>query len=204
VTACTPLTLGTDGWLRGAQRRPSPHFDARPAGTSIDLLLLHNISLPPGCFNGDAIERLFLGTLDCRADPFYAQLVGLRVSAHFLIRRDGSLLQFVGCHDRAWHAGVSCFEGRTSCNDYSLGVELEGTDFIAFAAAQYRVLAELTSALRTALPLAAVRGHSEVAAGRKTDPGPFFDWPRYLRDAVVPAAWRPAPPDDAAPMAPPA
>jgi AmpD protein len=184
-----PLTLAADGWVEGLRRLPSPHFDARPPQQSIDLLLIHNISLPPGVFGGAAIEQLFTGILDGDADPFYGALRGLRVSAHFLIRRDGALTQFVSCHDRAWHAGPSSFDGRPRCNDYSIGVELEGTDFMPFEPAQYDALAQLTCALRAALPLAAVRGHADVAPGRKTDPGPFFDWARYARCAALPTAW---------------
>jgi len=191
-TAHQVLTLCADGWLASARRVPSPHCDARPPGTAIDLLLIHNISLPPGVFGGDAIERLFAGTLADGDDPFFAALRGLRVSAHFLLRRDGEIVQFVSVHNRAWHAGASRFAGRAGCNDFSVGVEIEGSDFAPFADAQYTALARLTRALRAALPLAAVRGHSDVAPGRKTDPGPHFDWRRYARAARLPAIWLPA------------
>lgn len=169
------------GWLRGARERPSPHRDARPAGAVVDLLVVHHISLPPGRFSGDAIERLFTGRLDPCAHPYYAQLSGLRVSAHFLVRRRGELLQFVGCDERAWHAGASAFLGRERCNDFSIGVELEGDGSTRFTEAQYRRLAALTALLCARHPLRWVAGHSDIAPGRKVDPGPFFDWTRYLQ-----------------------
>ena len=160
-------------------------------GLPVELLVLHNISLPPGHFGGGCIERLFCAELDARAHPFLEQLANVRVSAHFLIERDGCITQFVSCKERAWHAGASSFEGRAACNDFSVGVELEGTDFTAFEAAQYAALAVLTTALRAALPLRAVRGHSQISPGRKTDPGPMFDWSRFARAAQLPAAWLP-------------
>jgi AmpD protein len=180
-----------DGWLVGARRCPSPNFDARPAGAAIELLLIHNISLPPGVFGGDTIEALFTNRLVPQAHPFLATLAGLRVSSHFLIERDGRVTQFVSCRARAWHAGATEFEKRRACNDFSLGVELEGTDFVAFDAAQYAALARLTRALRVRYPLRAVRGHQHVALGRKTDPGPFFDWQRFAAAAALPAALLP-------------
>ena len=180
------LQVGADGWAAGVRRVASPHFDARPAVAAgdprIDLVVLHCISLPPGRFGGDGIARFFAGILDCDGHPFYARLRGVRVSAHFLIGRDGALTQFVSCRDRAWHAGASAFEGRSGCNDFSIGVELEGCEYEPFADAQYATLAVLLSGLRSAYPLRAVRGHSEVAPGRKTDPGPLFDWTRLRRD----------------------
>ena len=157
----------------------------------IELLVLHNISLPPGRFGSGCVERLFLGSLDAAAHPFLELLAGLHVSAHFLIERDGRATQFVGCHQRAWHAGASVFEGRSGCNDFSIGVELEGTDFTAFEPAQYVTLARLTTALRSELPLRAVRGHCHVAPERKTDPGPLFDWHRFAALADLPARWLP-------------
>jgi len=169
------------GWFRRARRLPSPNFDARPQGAVVDLLVIHHISLPPGRFSGDAIERLFTNRLDADSHPVLASVASLRVSAHFLIRRRGELLQFVGGDARAWHAGVSCFLDRERCNDFSIGVELEGTGEHRFTEAQYRVLASLTHALRARWPLRWVAGHSDVAPGRKTDPGPCFDWPRYNR-----------------------
>ena len=167
--------------MRGARQLRSPNCDARPDGSVIDLLVIHNISLPPRVYGGDAIADLFRNRLDLSAHPFYASLAGLRVSAHFLIRRDGELVQFVDCGKRAWHAGVSQFQGRSRCNDFSIGIELEGSDFDPFEAAQYRQLAALTLALRRRYPLPHVVGHSDIAPGRKTDPGPYFDWARYRR-----------------------
>ena len=140
---------------------------------------MHAISLPPGEFGGSGIESLFLNRLDPAAHPYYAGIAHLRVAAHFLIRRDGELLQFVPCGKRAWHAGESSWRGRPRCNDYSIGIELEGTDEVAFEDAQYAVLADLARALRGAYPIADIAGHSDVAPGRKTDPGPCFDWPRF-------------------------
>jgi AmpD protein len=168
-----------DGWLAAARRAPSPNFDARPDGGAIDLLVVHNISLPPDDFSTDAIERFFTNTLDANAHPYFATISTLRVSAHFLIRRNGTLIQFVSCNDRAWHAGVSSYQGRERCNDFSIGVELEGSDTQPFDAAQYQTLADLTRALTAIYPIQAVVGHSAIAPGRKTDPGPCFDWSLY-------------------------
>jgi len=158
----------------------SPNQDERPAGTEITLLVVHSISLPPGEYGGDAIERLFTNRLDAAAHPYFREIADLRVSSHFLIRRDGELVQFVPVERRAWHAGVSNWRGRERCNDFSIGVELEGADDGPFEAAQYRRLAALIRALRAALPLRDIAAHSDVAHGRKTDPGPGFDWPRLL------------------------
>ncbi len=174
----SPWTLDAEGWVTAARRVPSPNCDDRPAGEAIVLVVIHNISLPPGEFGGAAIEALFTNRLDPAAHPYYASLKDLRVSAHFLIRRDGELIQFVPCSKRAWHAGESCWRGRQRCNDFSLGIELEGSDDLPFTDAQYAVLAELLAALRTAYPLEAAAGHSDIAPGRKTDPGPYFDWGR--------------------------
>lgn len=168
------------GWISGVRRIRSPNHDRRPPGASIELLVIHNISLPPGEFGGDAIERLFTNTLDTGAHPYYAQLQGLKVSAHFLIRRDGEIIQFVPCAKRAWHAGVSSWRGRERCNDFSLGIELEGDDYQPFAAAQYAALARLTRRLCRTYPIRGIAGHADIAPQRKTDPGPFFDWQRYL------------------------
>lgn len=190
-TGAPLLGVASDGWVNGARRDPSPHFDARPPGSTIELLVIHNVSLPPGAFGSGDIARLFTNRLDVAAHPFFATLAGLRVSAHFLIERDGALTQFVSCLDRAWHAGASEFEGRPRCNDYSIGIELEGTDFAPFEAAQYATLASLTRALRAAFPLRAIRGHADIACGRKTDPGPFFDWLRYAQLASLDSALLP-------------
>jgi N-acetyl-anhydromuramoyl-L-alanine amidase len=186
------FVIDASGWVAQARHVPSPNHDARPAGARVELLLIHNISLPPGEFGTGDIERLFTNGLDHDAHPYFATLRALRVSAHFLIARDGRLTQFVGCADRAWHAGESLFEGRPRCNDFSLGIELEGTDTLAYTDAQYDVLARLGRALFAAYPLRAVRGHSDVSAPRKTDPGSAFDWPRFARAlAVDPAAFAP-------------
>lgn len=159
----------------------SPNADRRPPGVAVTLVVVHGISLPPGRFGGDAIERLFTNRLDPAAHPSFGDLAALRVSAHFLVRRDGSLVQFVGCDDRAWHAGASAWKGRERCNDYSIGIELEGTDDRAYTAAQYRRLARLIRRLRRRYPLDDLAGHSDIAPGRKTDPGPAFDWDRLRR-----------------------
>lgn len=174
------ISIDPAGWCNSALAIPSPNCDARPEGVQPELLVIHNISLPPGEFAGDAIVQLFTNQLDCTAHPDYAALEHLRVSAHFLIRRDGVLLQFVSTHARAWHAGASSFAGRQRCNDFSIGIELEGSDDQPFEEEQYIVLAALTRALVQAHPLSAVAGHSEIAPLRKTDPGPYFDWARYL------------------------
>ena len=157
----------------------SPNCDARPAGIEVTLLVLHSISLPRGAYGGDAIERLFTNRLDPRAHPSFGEIAALRVSAHFLVRRSGELVQFVPVQARAWHAGASRWRGRERCNDFSVGVELEGTDDTAFAGVQYATLAGLLRALRKALPLREVAAHSDVAPGRKNDPGARFDWLRF-------------------------
>lgn len=175
------------GLMRGARYVASPHCDERPSGTAVDLLVIHGVSLPPGEFGGPWIERLFLGTLPMDAHPYFASIATLKVSSHLLIRRDGELLQFVPFHKRAWHAGASSFQGREACNDFSIGVELEGADDIAYEPAQYTRLAAATHALIRAYPGIAsshIVGHSDVAPGRKTDPGPAFDWARY-RDILA-------------------
>jgi AmpD protein len=175
----TPFHIGADGWCVEAQHEPSPNFDVRPECAAPDLLVIHNISLPPGGFGGPYIADLFCNRLDFDAHPYFDQLRNLRVSAHFLIRRDGAVVQFVSANDRAWHAGASSFCGRERCNDFSIGIELEGTDFEAFETAQYDALAALTQALQDRYRLVDVTGHEHIAPGRKTDPGPFFDWARY-------------------------
>jgi AmpD protein len=158
--------------------RPSPNFDARPAGLPISLVVLHSISLPPGEFGGDAIEQLFTNRLDWDAHPYYAGIRGLRVSAHFMVRRDGALLQFVSCEQRAWHAGRSVWRGREHCNHYSIGIELEGLEGNAFEPVQYTQLARLMRALAARYPIDEAVGHEDVAPGRKADPGAGFDWSR--------------------------
>lgn len=168
------------GWLSGVKRVASPNHDARPPHTPIELLVIHNISLPPSEYGGDAIERFFTNTLDHSEHPFYEQIKGVRVSSHFLVRRDGQLIQFVPANKRAWHAGVSTWRGRSRCNDFSIGIELEGSDFEPYTERQYHALAMLTRRLKRAYPIGGIVGHSDIAPERKTDPGPFFDWERYL------------------------
>jgi AmpD protein len=163
-----------------ARRVPSPNFDERPALEPVTLVVLHSISLPPGEFGGDAIERLFTNRLDPQSHPAFAELRELRVSAHFLLRRDGELLQFVPIEKRAWHAGASRWRGRARCNDFSVGIELEGTDRLGFTDPQYAQLARLVRELRARLPLRDVAAHSDIAPGRKSDPGVRFDWLRFL------------------------
>ena len=182
-----PLSLDADGWLidaPGVTRLPSPNVDARPNDDAVSLLVIHNISLPPGEFGGPYIADLFLNRLDLDAHPWFARLEGLRVSAHFFVRRDGSIVQFVASTQRAWHAGVSQHAGRERCNDFSVGIELEGTDTQPFTDAQYASLAQLDAALRARHPIVAVRGHEHIAPGRKTDPGPHFDWARMARECA--------------------
>ncbi len=170
------------GLLAAARQVASPNCDARPAGTRVTLLVVHSISLPAGVYGGDAIERLFTNRLDPGAHPDFRALAGLRVSSHFLIRRDGELLQFVPLERRAWHAGASRWRGREHCNDFSIGVELEGTDDTAFGAKQYARLARLVRTLQSELPLRALAAHSDVAPGRKSDPGRQFGWERLLAE----------------------
>ena len=167
-------------WVEGARRVPSPNSDSRPEGSKVDLLVVHSISLPRGRYRGDAIERLFTNRLDPAAHPSFAGLAALRVSSHFLIRRSGELVQFVPLERRAWHAGVSRWRARERCNDFSVGVELEGVDDAAFAPAQYARLVQLLRTLTVRLPLRAIAAHSDVAPGRKSDPGRGFDWRRVL------------------------
>jgi len=177
----------SDGWLADARRVPSPNHDRRPPGTAVDLVVVHSISLPPGVYDGDAIEQLFLNRLDWDAHPYYAGIRGLRVSAHFLVRRDGMPVQFVSCDERAWHAGKSTWRGREACNDYSIGIELEGLEGETFEAAQYAALGALLQPLARRYPIAAVAGHEHVAPGRKHDPGPGFDWARLASALTGPA-----------------
>ncbi len=174
------MKLDTQGWFSGVRRTPSPNSDVRPAHTRISLLVIHNISLPPDEFGGPGIDQLFTNTLPHDAHPYYEQLRGVRVSAHFLIRRTGEIVQYVSCHQRAWHAGVSVWQGRERCNDFSIGIELEGSDFIPFTELQYRRLSYLSRRLKNAFPIRGIAGHADIAPQRKTDPGPHFDWQRYL------------------------
>jgi AmpD protein len=164
------------GWYAFAARRPSPNFDARPADTKIDLVVVHAISLPPGQYEGHAVEELFTNELDWLTHPYYQSIEGLKVSAHFFVRRNGDLLQFVSCNDRAWHAGVSEHRGRSQCNDFSIGIELEGLDGDVFEAPQYETLTTLCAAIMQNYRLTSITGHEHIAPGRKTDPGAGFDW----------------------------
>jgi AmpD protein len=174
VTATAPAW--EDGWLHAARRVPSPNFGPRPDDAVVDLAVIHSISLPPGCYGGDAIERLFTNSLDCDADPYFAALRGLQVSAHFLVRRDGEVLQFVSIDQRAWHAGKSSWDGRERVNDWSVGIELEGLEGDTFEPAQYESLARLLRAIDAEREIRTLVGHEHVAPGRKLDPGPGFDW----------------------------
>jgi len=176
-------TLGPEGTLASAIQIASPNCDERPAGELITLVVVHAISLPPGEFGGGAIEDLFTNALDCDAHPYFDGLRGIRVSAHFLIRRGGSIVQFVPCDKRAWHAGASRYAGRDRCNDFSIGIELEGTDDTAYTDSQYEALAALIRALSARYPIADIVGHSDISPGRKTDPGPAFNWSR-LRESL--------------------
>ncbi len=173
-----PQRSWCDGWWSGARHCLSPNQGPRPVDAIVDLAVLHSISLPPGVFGGPNIESLFTNTLDHGAHPYFASLKGLTVSAHFLIRRRGELVQFVSCDQRAWHAGTSSWQGRNNCNDFSIGIELEGLEGLRFTAAQYRRLANLLALLRARYRLQFVAGHEHVAPGRKADPGPGFDWQR--------------------------
>jgi AmpD protein len=171
------------GWLLGVDRSDSPNHDARPVEELIRLIVIHAISLPPGQFGGAAVIDLFNNRLDPAAHPYFAGIAGQRVSTHFFIRRDGHLMQFVSCRDRAWHAGISCWRARERCNDFSLGIELEGDDHTDFASAQYQTLNRLLAILQSSFPIEEIVGHADIAPGRKTDPGPHFDW---LRVALHP------------------
>ncbi len=170
--------LWRDGWYQFAGRRASPNYGPRPPGTSIDLLVLHSISLPPGQFGGDAVQRLFTNQLDWNQHPYFKSIEGLQVSAHFYIGRNGDLLQFVSVHDRAWHAGASSYRGRPNCNDYAIGIELEGLEGGPFEPCQYDTLSSLAAAIIQRYPAMHIAGHEHIAPGRKTDPGEGFDWLR--------------------------
>ena len=191
MKAAPASPLWDAGWYRFAHRHDSPNFNARPEGAMVDLVVVHSISLPPGVFGGDEVRRLFTNTLDCDAHPYFAQLRGLQVSAHFFVRRDGALWQFVSCDERAWHAGASTWRGRGSCNDDSIGIELEGLEGGGFEEAQYEALASVCAALGERYPITHVAGHEHIAPGRKQDPGAGFDWAALQRRLGWPAAWFP-------------
>ncbi len=170
--------MDPQGWVNEATRVPSPNFNQRPPEVEVSLIVIHCISLPPGEFGGDAICELFLNQLDCHSHPYYETLKGLEVSSHFLIRRGGELIQFVSCHERAWHAGISVWQDKLNCNDYSIGIELEGTTDREFTEEQYLSLLELVKLLKKYYPIIDLVGHQHIAPGRKDDPGPYFDWHR--------------------------
>jgi N-acetyl-anhydromuramoyl-L-alanine amidase len=170
------------GWLKEARRVPSPNFGPRPAAAVVDLIVLHSISLPPGEYGGPEVEQLFTNQLDWSAHPYFEQIRDIEVSSHFFVRRDGALLQFVSTDDRAWHAGVSCWRGRSQCNDDSIGIELEGLEGQTFESAQYDTLVRLCQRLQDRHAIAHIAGHEHIAPGRKQDPGPGFDWARLQRD----------------------
>jgi AmpD protein len=172
------LRITADGLAQGVRFIPSPNFNARPAGAAVELLVIHHISLPPGRFGGPGIVELFTNRLDPAAHPFYAAVADMKVSAHFLVRRDGELIQFVPCGARAWHAGASNWKGRGRCNDFSVGIELEGTGEVRYTRSQYRRLARLTRALLARYPIADIVGQYDIAPGRKQDPGPSLEWAR--------------------------
>jgi len=169
------LKLNEDGYIETALQIASPNFDTRPENCQINMAVIHNISLPPNEYGGAGIVQLFTNQLNPNEGPYYAEIHTRKVSSHFLIRRDGELIQFVSCLDRAWHAGVSSWQGRERCNDFSIGIELEGSDFEDFEPAQYKTLKSLLKCLKNAYPIQHIVGHSEIAPGRKTDPGPFFN-----------------------------
>lgn len=172
-----PTPLWRDGWYQFSRRLASPNFGPRPGSATIDLVVLHSISLPPGQYGGDEVERLFTNQLDWNAHPYFQTIRGMEVSAHFLIRRNGDLVQFVSCNDRAWHAGASSYRGRNNCNDNSIGIELEGVEGGLFDACQYETLSCLCAAILQHYPIAYIAGHEHIAPGRKADPGIGFDWP---------------------------
>lgn len=176
-----PAALWRGGWYAPATHQPSPNFGPRPGGTAIDLIVVHSISLPPGEYGTGEVQRLFMNALDWNTHPYYAGIRGLQVSAHFFIERDGRLWQFVGCNDRAWHAGPSAYRGRENCNNDSIGIELEGLEGDTFEPAQYRALATLCRDIAHHYPVAHIAGHEHVAPDRKRDPGPGFDWPNLVR-----------------------
>jgi len=176
--------IDASGWLEGVRHCPSPNFGQRPSGSAISLLVVHNISLPPGQFGGDHIEQFFCNSLDAGKHPYFEEIAEMKVSAHALIRRNGDCVQFVSFLDRAWHAGRSCFDGMEECNDFSIGIELEGADDVPFEIAQYTTLAAICRAVMQRWPAISrsrITGHSDIAPGRKTDPGPAFDWALFLR-----------------------
>jgi AmpD protein len=187
-----PYTIDVaTGLMRGARQVPSPNCDDRPADADVSLVVLHGISLPPACFDGDCVADLFTNQLDWNSHPYFREIEGLKVSSHLYIRRTGEVVQFVPFTRRAWHAGASAYRGRSNCNDFSLGIELEGTDDVPYENIQYTVLATVLKAVFEAYPRLTARdlaGHCDIAPGRKTDPGPAFDWMRLYDSLLIPAA----------------
>lgn len=188
ATASSRCTFDASGRCSQARFVASPNADQRPAGARCELIVIHNISLPPGVFEGDAVERFFTNRLPADAHPYFERIARMRVSAHFFLRRDGELVQFVECDRRAWHAGVSQWGGREHCNDFSIGIEVEGGDAVPYTDAQYAQLARLVRALARRYPISGIAGHEHIAQGRKTDPGPAFDWSRLRRGTRLAAA----------------
>lgn len=189
--AGTPQPLWRDGWYRYARALASPNFGPRPEGALIDLVVIHSISLPPGEFGNGNVQRLFTNQLDWEAHAYFQGIRGLQVSSHFFIARSGALWQFVGCGDRAWHAGESNYRGRGNCNDDSVGIELEGLEGGAFETPQYETLAGLCASLLQAYPIAHIAGHEHIAPGRKQDPGPGFEWSLLQDSLALPARYFP-------------
>ncbi len=183
--------LWDKGWYRHARPAPSPNFGPRPGTTPTDLLVIHSISLPPGEFGNGNVQRLFNNQLDWDSHPYFQGIRGLQVSSHFFISRSGELWQFVSCDARAWHAGQSSYRGRENCNDDSIGLELEGLEGQTFEAAQYETLAGICAALMAHYPIKHIAGHEHIAAGRKLDPGPGFDWPLLQRSLAAPDPYFP-------------
>ena len=184
-------TIWQDGWYRFAQHLPSPNYGPRPSGACIDLVVLHSISLPPGVYGTDHVQALFTNQLDWNAHPYFKQIEGLQVSAHFYIRRGGEVWQFVSCDDRAWHAGASQYRGRSNCNDDSIGIELEGLEGDNFDPAQYEALAALLPVLQQHYPIVHIAGHEHIAPGRKADPGPGLDWTLLQKTLALPDRYFP-------------
>ena len=182
----SPANAWKDGWYPSAQRLPSPNFGPRPPGATIDLIVLHSISLPPGIYGGNQVQALFTNQLDWEQHPYFQQIKGLQVSSHFYIQRTGKIWQFVSCDDRAWHAGTSCYRGRDNCNDDSIGIELEGLEGDTFEPAQYQALQHLCPALMRQYPVAHIAGHEHIAPGRKADPGAAFDWAQLQKRLQLP------------------
>lgn len=191
-TPSTSSALWNAGWYRHARVLRSPNFGSRPTDTGISLIVVHSISLPPGQYEGDNVQALFTNTLDWDAHPYFESIRGMEVSAHFYVRRDGALWQFVSCDDRAWHAGPSIHGGRENCNDFSIGIELEGLEGLEFEPMQYETLASLCAAIAARYPINAVAGHEHIAPSRKQDPGPGFDWPLLQRTLGWPPEQFPA------------